>query len=162
MNQRLATPINYETGVFLQNKLNRIPEAINKFGIYLNKRYERSGETTNKNNSSGLINEFDHLMDEYIDNSRSIFEEIYSNFSHSEKEVLKGIVSSSGSEITNPTGKLFLARVQTLSKATVPLVIKKLLDSSTISKHINEKSEVIYKVTDPYLSHYILRNKTLR
>lgn len=147
MNERFLLAnksIDQDTSIYLQDKLKRIPEAINRFCDYILKNYENNQITSET---------IDSLLGEFIEQSRSIYEHIFSELSKTERQIV--IALSIRKKVKSILGKDFLSAIHDTSKSTVGNIAKKLLNNSTISID----HEQYYMVTDPFFEAYIIRYK---
>lgn len=139
-----------ETSKYLQNKLNRIPESINRFCDYLAKNAEE------KEITELCINQ---KIEEFIERSRSIYEHIYSTLSTSERRIVEAISSEDRS--SQLLGKKFLNKIGNISKTTVANLIAKLLDNSLLTQGFNEQSKSVFWITDPFFNFFLKKYKNL-
>jgi hypothetical protein len=146
INQRFA---NYDLSIseldseYLQTRLHRIPESINRFCDYLCK---------NKTNSKINKTIIDIQFSNFVDLSRSSYELQYASLTVAEQKIVVTIAKNGS--VQQILGKEFLSKVSVLSKSNVMNVLRRLLDLSIVSQTITEKSEKIYWVTDPFFSFF--------
>jgi len=133
---------------YLQNKLHRIPESINRLCDYLAKN-ESEHEITKE-----II---DRNIEEFVDQSRSIYEQLYSTFNTTERRIVE--VISQKEFTTELLGKKFIAEVGNISKTTLSNHISQLLNRSILSQGITDESKKSYWVTDPLFSYFLKRFK---
>ena len=133
-----------EVSKYLQDKMNRIPESINRFCDY----WVKNAETDSMQKA-----DVDQKMSEFVDRSRSIYEHSYSTLFSSERKIMINVAKHG--RITDFLGKSNLKEINGVSKSTVQNLKKKLLDSSVLSCGLNEEGQLTYWVTDPFFSYFI-------
>jgi len=146
--QKIKKTHSLETSIFLQKKLNHIPESINRFCAYL---------CRDEKNSIITPQIIEKKMEDFIDSTRSIYENIYSTFTSSERKILN-VIAQKG-EAQNVLGKDFLLEVKGVSKSGVSKIMLTLLNQSFLSMKFSKESEIIYWMTDPFLSFFIKKHK---
>ncbi|GEM_PF-922811 len=144
--------ISLDVSIYLQNKMNRIPESINRLCDYILKVKQNQNKTIKKT-------DVDNILKDFISQSRSVYEEIYSRYNANARKVL--IAFANFESVKEVTGKEFLARLSDLSKTGVSAIFKKLLDDSTLSYFINSVGEKEYSITDPFLKEFLKQYKIL-
>lgn len=137
-----------ETSIFLQTKMNRIPESINRFCSYLCK--------TNSEKEITIVT-IENELQQFVDRSRSIYEHIFSNLSSSERKIIETI--SKNEKITQVLGKDFLSSLKDVSKSTVSNVVHKLLDQAILSQGIDEMNKKYFWITDPFFNYFVKHYK---
>ncbi|MBF0205316.1 MAG: hypothetical protein HQK53_00360 [Oligoflexia bacterium] len=135
---------------YLQDKLNRIPEAINRLCDFI----ARNSKSTEIN---GTI--IDNQMKEFIDRSRSIYEENFARFRSNHRKVLLAFAKLG--TVTGVSGQDFLKEVPQVSKSGVTEIVRKLLDDSIISRNSNDKGEWQYQIADPFMREYLINYKLI-
>ncbi len=147
---RVKKSIELEEAKFLQDKMHRIPEAINRLCDFLARDSDIT-KITKDDVKKGLLT--------FVDRSRSIYEEVFASFNHNERHVLLAMAKLG--TVENITGKTFLIEVPMISKTTVSDITKRFLNDSVITKTIDEKKKVSlsYQITDPFLEAFLLQYK---
>jgi hypothetical protein len=137
--------ISLSESIYLQDKVNRIPESINKLCDFILKHSER------KNISQDII---DEMMLKYIDYSRSVFESVYNAFNKNQRSVL--LAFARAGEVEKLSGKIFLQYLPHISKTGVLLIINHLIEDSVISHCQDGKS---FSITDPFFKLFLEKYK---
>ncbi|MBF0367552.1 MAG: ATP-binding protein [Oligoflexia bacterium] len=140
--------IDLETSTYLQNKLNRIPEAINRFCDFI------ARDSLIANISKEIV---DLKIQEFIDKSRSLYENNYTQFNKNPRKVLLALAKAR--VVSAVTGQKFLKEVPSVSKTGVSDIVKTLLDDSVISRDISSDGEFLYRISDPFLREFLIRYK---
>ncbi|MBF0299359.1 MAG: hypothetical protein HQK51_11600 [Oligoflexia bacterium] len=151
LNQRFkeaSKHIDLKNSQYIQDKLNRIPESINRFCDFLA-----------RDPLVKIINKtvIDDKIKEFIDRSRSIYEENLIQFKKNPKKVLLALTKVG--EITAITGQNFLKEIPDVSKTGVSDIMKNFLDDSVVSRKINQDGSFSYKIVDPFMREFLLRYK---
>ncbi len=146
--QRVGKTHGPDVSTYLQNKLNFIPESINKLCNFI---------AHSESNNIVTIEFVDHALREYVDRSRSIYEHIYSTLSANERRIVETIAKNGHVEML--TSKKFLAEIGNFSKSTISNISLRLLDSSIISQGLNHDLSKKYWVTDPFFSYFLKKYK---
>mgnify|MGYP001570022688 FL=1 len=149
--QKVGKSIDEEPSRHLQDKLGRIPEAINRIADFIG-----SDEATQKEITPQLI---DQKLSEYLELSQSNYSVLFSNFSQNERIILQTIARNNGVEkILN---KKFLAEVM-ISKSGVENLIKRLLDESALYRIMDDSQTYRYVIADPIFGLYLRKYKNLK
>lgn len=129
----------------LQTSMGRIPEAMNRFCSYLSQR-SPAGSITHES--------IPPMLDQFMEDSRSIYDSQFSRFSKNERLILKALAAAG--DVESVLGKTFLATIPALSKSGVHKIVENLLDRSVIATtYCNDRSA--YRVADPLMQRYLRR-----
>ena len=148
MNQRFVLAqkkIGPEISHYLQDKMNRIPESINRLCDIIARELETSVIDIPAINCAIKI---------LIDQSRSLYEIQFASLNINQRKVV--IALAQVGKITSITGVVFLQKTNGVSKSGVAEIVKKLLDESVISRVQGE-----YCLTDPLFREYVIQHKAL-
>lgn len=137
------------TSQYLQDKLNRIPESVNRFCDYLARNVEGSEIDQVQ---------IDKKMEEFVERSRSIYEHIYSTLSTSERRIVEAI--SRQHRTSELLGAKFLMKTGNISKSTVANLVMKMLNSSLLTQGLDVKSQKVFWITDPFFNFYLKKYKS--
>ncbi|MBF0361283.1 MAG: hypothetical protein HQK49_09740 [Oligoflexia bacterium] len=140
--------INSPNSQYLQDKLNRIPESINRFCDFI------ARDTSIRTIDQKII---DSKIKEFIDKSRSIYENNFIQFKKNPKKVLLALAKTG--EVVAITGKNFLREIPDVSKTGVSDIIQNFLDNSIVSRQLNQSEEFSYRIADPFMREFLLRYK---
>ena len=141
--EKVHINLSFEDSKYLQDLLSRNPEAINKFCDFI--AICREGESFDK----ALINS---SMMAYLENTSSIFSEMYASFSESEKKVLNALAIKHCEK--NILGVDFIESVGGVSKTGIKKIVERLLDHSVLTR-TELSGELCYSITDPLLQLFI-------
>lgn len=145
MNERFnefGLRISEESSVYLQDQLQRSPEAINKLCSYIL-------DFININKKEIKIADIDSALADMISSRQSEPELYLSSFSIKEKKVIISIAQKG--KVINPTGKDFSGNMD-ISISGIRKIINKLKDEAVVYE---EKDGIV--LADPLLKHHILR-----
>lgn len=138
--------IDFETSAYIQDKMHRIPESINKICEFI--RIDPNIKKVDR----AIV---DMKILEYVDLSRSTYSNILSHFTAKENKVIISIAKQRKSY--HITGSQFL-NLTDLSKSGVYAIVNRLLDSSVIYRFEDQEHSVYYQISDPlfevFLNHY--------
>ncbi len=151
INQRTSESgfsLSLEVSEFLQSRLNRIPEAINRFCAFM---------CTQKLGPIITIEQIDNLLAEFVDLSRSTYEFQFAHFSVSSQRFIVALAKSGPS--THLTGMEFLRKIPSISKSNLSNILSHLLDDSVVSQGFDTHGTKIYWVTDPFFAFFARKYK---
>jgi hypothetical protein len=133
--------ISFENAVYLQDKMSRMPEAINRLCFALLFHDIAKGEITKEDIDSGLS--------EVVSDRRNEPEIYLSGFTASEQKVIVNIAKME--PVLHPQGKDFIKSIN-LTAPGVRKIMMKLEDEAVVYKE-----EAGYILADPLLKQHILR-----
>jgi len=134
--------LDFEFSKLFQEKLNREPEAINKFFDYAATREN----APKKLDLKYLLETFEN----YVENVRSFYSELFAHFSTNERAVLVALAKNG--PVANITGKDFSSKIPHLSREGLRKIASRFLDEGTFIV-INEK----FCINDPYFRTHLAR-----
>jgi hypothetical protein len=149
MNSRFATrskEISLETSKYLQDRMKRVPESINRLCEHL---------LTSHTGQLITDDTVDLGVRAITEESQSIFSHVFANFSPKERSVLVAVAKLGA--VVEPTGRQTLASMPNISKSQVPILFRKILDSGTLSTRTGTEGKTEYFIEDAFLEDYIKR-----
>jgi AAA+ ATPase superfamily predicted ATPase len=142
--------ISPDVSKYIQDKMNRIPEAINRLCDFI-ARDESIKEVT-----TGII---DRKINSFLELSASNYSGIYSALNQKERTVLKALACAD--KVKSVMGKDFLKNIPGISKSGVNEIVNRFLDNSLIYKIERASTESFYTIADPFLKYYVAEFKTI-
>ena len=138
--------ISDEASAHLQEKLNHIPEQINRVADFL------ASISLSKKSRELTIADVDSALKKFVSDCASLFIGHYSALSSNERAVILAIVAFESVEKIN--SKDFLAKIPTLTAAAVSRIISRLLDSGVLQKFQKNHKNLV-RIEDPLFALYI-------
>ena len=142
----LRLNISDEASAHLQEKLNHIPEQINRVADFL------ASISLSKKSRELTIADVDSALKKFVSDCASLFIGHYSALSSNERAVILAIVAFESVEKIN--SKDFLAKIPTLTAAAVSRIISRLLDSGVLQKFQKNHKNLV-RIEDPLFALYI-------
>ncbi len=135
-----------ETSKYLQDKMGRIPEAINRLCEFLRV------DTTFQELTNDIV---DQKIIEYVELARSNFSSHLTRFTSKENAVLVALAKKK--KLKSITSTEFLAETG-ISKSGVSAIMERLLDESVVHRIYDGSDAPYITIADPLLSAFILNN----
>jgi hypothetical protein len=148
--KKVKKQISLDSAIYLQDLMNRTPEAINRLADYI---------AQNSKLKTITIENINKCLQDYLENARSIYEQTFATFSNNQKIVLLAMAKLQ--KIHHLTGKDLLTHTKTISKSGLNLIMTNFLNESIISQDLDHEKKQIYQITDPYFREYLLTYKTV-
>jgi AAA+ ATPase superfamily predicted ATPase len=142
--------VSVELSKYIQDCMFRVPENINRFCDYIVKNVEE-GEL-----SKSAI---DLLILDFVDKSRSIYEEIFSYFKENPRKVVLALAKLG--KVYSINGTTFILTVAGISKTGITDIVERLLDESVITKNLDDKGKSYYQLNDPFFVQFLKSYKLL-
>jgi hypothetical protein len=142
--------VSVELSKYIQDCMFRVPENINRFCDYIVKNVEE-GELSK--------NAVDLLILDFVDKSRSIYEEIFSYFKENPRKVVLALAKLG--KVYSINGTTFILAVAGISKTGITDIVKRLLDESVITKNLDDKGKSYYQLNDPFFVQFLKSYKLL-
>ena len=154
MNERFANKaikISEETSVYLQERMKRVPESINRLCEYL---LQNQSNATLKNDT------IDRAISSITDESQSIYRHSYAMFSANEREILVAVAKLG--IILEPTSRKTLAELPNISKSQTSAIFKKLANTGALGLRLNQHAQTEYLIEDAFFEEYLKKFHILR
>lgn len=140
--------IDLEAARYLQDRLNRIPESINRICEFI--RSDTSLQSIGRK-------EIDAAIERYSEFAASLYNNLYAQLLPNERSLVDALVSLG--VVHEITGRDFLL-VSKLAKSTINAILKRLLDKGIVEQIIaGESAAFAYRVTDPLFAYFVRRFK---
>jgi hypothetical protein len=154
MNVRFAKfskEIDLTTSRFLQDLMDREPEAINRLcsAIALDETLPR---VISKEIVTGKLGEL-------LESSRSIYSERFAQYTKLERRVLEGFAREG--VVRKPTGKDFVRKMQETGASSIQAVIERFLDNGVIYREQDDDGKNIFRLSDPLFALYLKQYKVM-
>ena len=148
---KFGKTIDLTTSRFLQDLMDREPEAINRLcsAIALD---ETLGEVISKQIVSSKLGEL-------LESSRSIYSERFAQYTKLERRVLEGFAREG--TVRKPTGKGFVRKLQETGASSIQAVIERFLDNGVIYREQDDDGKNIFRLSDPLFALYLKQYKVI-
>jgi hypothetical protein len=138
--------ISLEASKYLQDRMKRVPESINRLCEHL---------LVNASIKAITNESIDSAIRKITEDSQSIYSHLFVQFSSKERQVLVSVASFGA--LTEPTGRKSLASMPNISKSQVPVLLKKILDTGTLGTRPSKDGALEYFIEDSFFEDYIRR-----
>ena len=148
---KFGKTIDLTTSRFLQDLMDREPEAINRLcsAIALD-------ETLHQVISREMVT---GKLDELLESSRSIYSERFAQYTKLERRVLEGFAREGA--VRKPTGKDFVRKMRDTGASSIQAVVERFLDNGVIYREQDDDGKNVLRLSDPLFALYLKQYKVM-